>query len=237
MRRRTHHIDVAADLAHHEALGKATGRLLRVRAVVTRDEVEEKVRQGHWHLENGVNDLSNLFSPPSDEIVRRLTGTNFVNSDARGPKRDDLIEILHYFQAQRRGRPHAYGVILGGKNGSLVRWGPNPYPYKGIPYRGKSYIRDSYKPDGTSLSMQYRSIQEVYNTFFNLRLEDVLENVKRRIHVAGQLFDETTQEDHENNQKYVRFAAAFTQQIMDSGKKLSDFMVQPMDGDSTQHLL
>ena len=207
------------------------------RAVVTRDEVEEKVRQGHWHLEHGMTDLSNLFAPPSDDLVRQLIGSNVGNSDARGPERDDLIEVLYYFQAERRGMPHAYGVILGGKNGGLVRWGPNPFPYKGIPFRGKSYIRDSYKPDGTSLAMQYRSIQEVFNTFFNLRLEDVLENVKRRIHVAGQLFDETTQEDHENNQKYIRLAEGFTQQILEQGRKLSDFMMSPSDGDSTQHLL
>ena len=207
------------------------------RGIVTRDDVERQVRSGHWKIDGDMNDLSNLFAPPQDDLVRRILGLDIGNAEHRGPERDDLIEIHHYWQAERRGAPHAYGVILGGRNGTLVRWGPNPFPYKGIPYRGKSYFPDTYKPDGTSLAMQYRSIQEVYNTFFNLRLDDVLENVKQRWHVISNLFDDTTREDHENNSKYVRMNEAFAQQILDQGKRLSDFMLPPSGGDSTQHLL
>ena len=207
------------------------------RTVVTRDEANENIMSGHWYLPGGVEDLGNMFAPPQDDVLLRILGRNADNSDYRGPDKDDMIEVLHYWQAEKRGMPHAYGVLLGGKNGELVRWGPNPYPYKGIPYRGKSYIRDPYRPDGISLANQYRSIQEVYNTFLNLRIDDVLENVKRRMHVAEQLFNENTQEDHENNQTYIRMAGDFIQQIMDSNKKLSDFMMPPTGGDSTQHLL
>jgi len=130
------------------------------RGIVTRDDVERQVRSGHWKIDGDMNDLSNLFAPPQDDLVRRILGLDIGNAEHRGPERDDLIEIHHYWQAERRGAPHAYGVILGGRNGTLVRWGPNPFPYKGIPYRGKSYFPDTYKPDGTSLAMQYRSIQE-----------------------------------------------------------------------------
>ncbi len=207
------------------------------RGVVTRDEAHQNIEDGHWHVPEGVGDVSNLFAPPQDETVRRLIGGNVGATDHRGPERDDLIEVLHYWQAERRGNPHAYGVLLGGKNGKLVRWGPNPFPYTGIPYRGKSYIRDPYKPDGTSLSMQYRSIQETFNTLFNLRIEDVLENVKQRWHVIASLFNDQTKGDHENNQKYVRLADDFAQQILTEGRKLSDFMIAPAGGDSTQHLL
>lgn len=207
------------------------------RGVVTRDEAMENIANGHWWVPDGVGDLSNLFAPPQDDVVRRLIGADIGQADYRGPEKDDLIEVLHYWQAERRGAPHAYGVVLGGKNGRLVRWGPNPFPFTGIPYRGKAYLRDSYKPDGISLANQYRSIQEVYNTFFNLRVEDVLENVKQRFHVIDQLFDENTQEDHENNSKYVRLAGGFAEQIIQSGRKLTDFMLPPMGGDSTQGLL
>lgn len=207
------------------------------RFVVTRDKVEQNIRDGHWYIPDGVSDISNLFAPPQDDTVARIVGNDIMNADHRGHERDDLIEGLHYWQAEQDGSPHAYGVILGGKDGRLVRWGPNPYAYKGVPYRGKSYLRDPYHVDGISLSMQYRSIQETYNTLFNLRIEDVLENVKRRIHVFEGMFNETTKEDHENNQKYIRFSNDFFQQVMDSGKKATDFMIPPSDGDSTQHLL
>ena len=207
------------------------------RAVVTRDEAVRNIDMGYWHVEGDLSEVSNLFAPPQDDVVARLTSNNLQGADHRGPEQDDLVEVMHYWQAEKRGAPHAYGVVLGGRNGKLVRWGPNPYPYKGLPYRGKSYMRDVYKPDGVSLSMQYRHIQELYNTFFNLRIEDVLENVKQRFHVFSSLFDDKTKEDHENNQKYVRFADAFMQQIIDSNKSLSDFMLPPTGGDSTQHLL
>ncbi len=207
------------------------------RFMMTRDEAEQNIRNGHWWVPDDIGDFSNLFAPPQDDTVARLIGSGIASEGHRGPEKDDLIEGFHYWQAQKKGAPHAYGVILGGKNGHLVRWGPNPYPYKGIPYRGKSYLRDSYSPDGTSLAMQYRSIQEVYNTFFNLRVEDVLENVKQRWHVFSAMFNETTAEDHANNQKYVRFADDFFQQIMESNKTLKDFTLPPQGGDSTAGLL
>ena len=169
--------------------------------------------------------------------MTRLLGRHATPANARGPERDELIEVWHYWQSERRGQPHAYGVMVGGRGGTLVRWGPNPFAYKGIPYRGKAYMRDSYRVDGISLARQYRNIQELYNTFLNLRIADVLENVKRRVFVLAEMFDEQTSKDHRTDQKYIRMKSAFIQQMIEHGMKMSDFLIPDQGGDSTQHLL
>jgi len=220
--------------------------------VIERDWIPEyyamqMIEEGHYHVPMGItghgtfNGRSNHGTYNSrssgDEIVTRLTG-RLNNFPLRiGEDGDRLIERWHYWQADRRGQPHAYGVMLGGVGGQLVLYGGNPYPYKGIPYRGKAYLRHPYRVDGQSLAMQLRSIQEIYNTFLNLRIDDVLENVKRRIFVMESLFDENTKKDHDDDSKYVRFNDAFMQRMLEQGHGLKDFMFEPNTGDSTQHLL
>ncbi len=204
---------------------------------MTAYEIEENVREGHWILPHGLEGVSSIHNAPDDETVQRILGkTQF--SRARGGDRDELFKIWHYWQAKKKGQPHAYGVVVGGKNGVLARWGGIPFPYKGIPIRGKSYLRDAYKPDGISLVRQYRSIQETYNTFTNLRIDDVLENVKQRVFVFENMFGPQTEEDLNNNQKYIRFSKEFLDQVIQQpGFSIDKFMKSAQGGDSTQHLL
>ncbi len=208
------------------------------RDFVSRGRVERLAEQGFYHLPEGTGDF-NLAGNigPRDPLVANLIGFKNLRGHAQAAKDDELIERWHYWQAEKDGNPHIYGVMLGGLGGELVLYGPNPYPYKGIPYRGKSYLRDPYKPDGISLSMQYRSIQEVYTTFLNLRISDVLENVKRRVFLVEQLFNDKTKADIDNDQQFVRLNGEFIQALMNAKIPLNHMKFDIPTGDSTQHLL
>lgn len=207
------------------------------RDVVTEDEADQMIREGHWVLPHGVDSIRDYIAEPQDPVTQRILGFQSTTSTHRGPDRDRMIEVWHYWQAERRGQEHAYGVILGGHMGTLVRWGPNPMPYKGVPYRGKAYLRDAYRPDGVSLAEQYRSIQDVYNTFINLRIGDVLEGIKRKVLTFQNLFDEQSEEDVKNDQRFIRLNQEFAQQVLGDGGNLRNFVMEIGSGESTQHLL
>ena len=72
------------------------------------------------------------------------------------------------FLGEILGIDDVYAVIIGGEGGKLARYGRNPFPYKGIPYRAKSYDPHEYQPDGIGLLEQYRPVQEVVNNFLNM---------------------------------------------------------------------
>ncbi len=204
---------------------------------VTEEEAEEMVRLGHWWLPGDLDQIQQYFAPPSDDLATRIYGNSVGKAHALGPERDRLIEVWYYYQAAKRGAPHAYGVMLGGNRGRLVRWGGNPYPYKGIPFRGKAYLRDSYRVDGMSLARQYRHIQEASNTFLNLRLADVLAGIKRQVLVFANLFNEVSKKDHDEQQRFIRVNEDYMQQMIDSGRKIQDFVMEIGSQESTQHLL
>ena len=205
---------------------------------ITESHALEMIDGGFYHLPQGITGKGGFGGRGNgDEIVARITGRLHNFPISVGVDGDREIERWQYWQAAKNGHGHAYGVILGGIGGELVLYGSNPFPYKGIPYRGKSYLRHPYRPDGISLAMQFRSIQEVTNTFLNIRIDDVLENVKRRIFVLGQLFDEQTKKDHDDDSKFVRFNQAFGERILEKGMSFNDFFHEMDNGDSTQHLL
>ena len=211
---------------------------LRERDWVTEDEVDDMVRQGHWHLPGGAAEVGNYHGAiGGNGFLARVMANRGGGAQAAGPERDSLIEVHYLWQAEQRGQPHAYGVILGGVRGTLVRFGPIPYAYKGIPHRGKSFLQDPYRPDGMSLVNQYRHIQEIYNTFLNLRIEDVLEGVKRQTGVFDNLFNELSEKDFADGKRFIRLNKDFLAQILDAGRNPQEFMLPLGQGDSTQHLL
>ncbi len=204
---------------------------------ITEEAAEEMVRSGHWWTADDLQGLKRYFSPPADKMATHIFGKAVSAAQSLGPERDRLVEVWYYFQAEKNGAPHAYGVMLGGKRGMLVRWGPNPYPYKGIPYRGKAYLRDTYRPDGMSLARQYRHINEASNTFLNLRITDVLAGVKRQILVFENLFDEKSQKAHAEQQRFIPLNSEFAEQILREGRRINDFIMEIGSQESTQHLL
>lgn len=209
------------------------------RTWVSEDEYAKMVREGWWSDRLAVpfsNPAAGLYDA-ADPMFRRLMGNRSDLGLPYGPDRDRLIEVWYYWQSGRRGEPAAFGVMVGGLNGQLVRFGPIPFAYKAHPYCGKAYLRDPYKPDGKSLVKQYRHIQELYNTFTQIRMEDVLSGVQNQMAVFENLFGETTQKDINDDQQFVRMSGALAQQIIGSGRKLSDFFHPLGGGDSTQHLL
>ena len=208
------------------------------RAFISAEEAQWFVDEGYWHYPDSAIEIGHWYGGgQNQDILARMLGQSAIHGHHRGPDRDRWLEVWHYWQAPGRGIPHAYGVMLGGESGRLVRYGPNPYPYKKVPFFGKAYLQDPYRPDGMSLAYQYRSIQEVYNTFFNLRIEDVLQGVKNQWVTFEDLFNETTEADIAQNKRMIRFNKQFMQQMLDAKVGLESLMKQIGSGESTQHLL
>jgi hypothetical protein len=208
------------------------------KTLYTRRAVDENIRDGYWHVSDYDFDrMQSTIAAESDDTFQRLFGTYNRNTNAKH-EQDEYIEIWHYFQSDQQGEEHAYGVVLGGIEGILVRWGGNPFPYKGIPYRGKSYIQHQSKIDGISLARQTRAIQEIANTFLNLRIDDVLENVKRRIFVNEAIVGDNTLTDYADNQKMIRLSEDFFKEFgASAGFNIKNYMFEQGSADSTQHLL
>lgn len=205
---------------------------------VTKREVEQMVKDGHWTLDEGLTSdkQSQSFSGiPDADVWERILGQTQTDI-ANAAEQDEPIVCLHYWQAHQGEQPHAYGVMLGGYDGTLVRWGANPYPHKGVPFAGKSYLPDVYKVDGKSLVSQYRSIQELINTLLNLRIENLSEGVRARYFVSEALFGTDTADDWKNNQKFVRLDRDLSERLAREGRGIQDFMFRAPSEDSTQHL-
>jgi hypothetical protein len=120
---------------------------------VTREAAEEMVEQGYWHLPGGVESVNRSAFSPSTGVLAEITGRYQQRMRNTSLDDDENIRVWHYWQSDRNGQDHAYGCVLGEH---LVYYGPNPQPYKGIPYRGKSYLRDPHRIDGISLANQHR---------------------------------------------------------------------------------
>ena len=173
--------------------------------LLPRSEVLQRIEDGHWYAEGAEFEkvMSNSIMLP-DDTMRRFFGNNY--HEKYSVEEDELIEVWDYWQAPTKGLDDAYGVILGGENGELVRYGRNPYPYKGIPYRGKSYDPDEFLPDGTGLVEQYTPFQELVNNLLNMRITDVRANIIRPVATIGRYVDEQTMQDFKDGQKMVRLS-------------------------------
>ena len=200
-------------------------------------EVYYRRNKGDWVLDNDDMDTLNTHNTAdvNDSLLDRLYGR--TNNLVQFNKEDELVQCFEYWQAPGKGLPDVYGVIVGGIDGRLARFGRNPFPYKGLPYIGKSF-NPKKRPDGDSLVDFDTPFQKVLNTFYEYRNADVRKNLTQASIVPQEMVDDTTMDDIENGQRLVRTAAEFTQQIMQMpNRKMSDFMAEFPSGTSTIELL
>lgn len=206
------------------------------RYFLPKSEVEQRIKDGHWHLAREVADRVMHNTVQIDEAnLRRFYGDNFNSQFS--VEEDELIEVWDYWQAPVKGLDDVYAVVLGGEDGELVRYGRNPFPYKGLPYRAKSYDPDEFRPDGTSLVEQYRPIQEVVNNFLNMRLTDVRKNIIRPVAATGRFITAETQDDFKDGHKIVRLSEEVMDAAKDPAFDLRKHFVELPIGTSTQELL
>jgi len=171
-----------------------------------RSEVVQRVKDGHWYCDS--DDLYYLeagYHEMPENIRRRYYGADDTQRRF-SLEEDDRIEVWEYWQAPIQGRSDVYAVILGGENGKLVRYGRNPFPYKGIPYRSKSYDPHEFRPDGMGIVGHYTPFQELVNNFLNMRIMDVRKNIIQPVAATGRFVDAQTQDDFKNGQKIVRLS-------------------------------
>ena len=171
---------------------------------ITRAEAQQMFDQGHWSApaDFSLDDVAPL-GPEMTGTLARYFGKEAASS-VTSVREDEQIEVWHYWQSPVKGLDDVYAVTLD-TGTQLVRYGGNPFPYKGHPFRGKSYDPHEWRVDGNGLVELYRSVQEVLNTLFNLRLDDVRANIHSPIGTTGRLVDDTTVEDFKNRNKMVRF--------------------------------
>jgi len=202
-----------------------------------RSEILQRIEDGHWHFDK--DDLTYVesgFNNLAPDIRRRYCG-----ADDTGHRfsiaEDELLEVWDYWQAPRHGRDDAYAVILGGRGGHMVRYGRNPFPYKGLPYRAKSFDPNNYRPDGVGLVQQYTPFQELVNNFLNMRITDVRKNIIRPVAVTGRFIDAQTQQDFKDGNQYVRLSDEVMEASKDPSFDLKKHFSELPGGTSTGELL
>jgi ribosome biogenesis protein Tsr3 len=126
--------------------------------------------------------------------------------------------------------------MVGGAEGTLVRYGRNFNPYKYNQYIGASY-RQKDRPDGMSLTQQIRPFQKIINHWVNLRNDDVKANVQRRVAVDRALVDDKTIDQINNGESWISLNEETLDAYRSAGKQLSDgFFTLPIQT-STGELL
>ena len=207
------------------------------KSYIPRSEAIQMSEDGHWTIPGDERDALTVDSTIQDQQnFTRFFGERFNNFD--NIKEDELIEVWHYWQAPVKGLGDLYAVILGGEQGSLVRYGRNPYPYKGLPYVGRSYDEDEFRPDGTGLIEQYRPFQETINNFMHMRITDVRKNISRQTAVTGKFITKQTQEDFADGNSFIRLSEdAFDLANGDPSFDIRKHFADLPSGTSTSELL
>ena len=203
---------------------------------LTRSELMQRIDEGHLYFpEETIDRVYAGAAAIPDDIFRRYYGENFTPSASI--QEDELIEMWDYWQAPTRGLQDVYAVIVGGESGQLGRYGRNPYPYKGLPYRAKSFDPHEYRPDGTGLVEQYRPFQELINNFLNMRITDVRKNIIRPVAATGRFIDGQTQQDFQDGQKVVRLSDEVLEASKDPAFDIRKHFVELPFQTSTDSLL
>lgn len=203
-----------------------------------KSDVYERVDKGDWSLNKTDMDMisSGEYSAFSQMDMARYFGSNASYS---GIQEDEMVQVFEYYQFPRMGLGDLFAVIIGGadddSNGTLVRYGKNPNPYKGNPYIAASYNPDD-RPDGDSLADFQEPFQRVLNTFYELREKDVRKNVRAYQFLLDQMVDDQTEQDWKDGNTFVRIAKAFGEQVIAEGKRVDDYISQPQGGTSTGEL-
>jgi len=207
------------------------------RYFITKHEVMERVNRGDWTIP--AEDLSTFeqhmtIGNTTDDELSRYFGTK--NRTPETVESDQLVEIVDYWQFPRKGLGDVYAVMVGGEEGTLVRYGRNFNPYKHNQYIGSSY-RQKDRPDGLGLTQQLRPFQKIINHFINTRYDDVKANVQRRVAVDRQLVDDDTIQEINRGESWVSLNTEVADAYMAAGKKISDgFFTLPIQT-STGELL
>jgi hypothetical protein len=205
-----------------------------------KSEVIRRVEIGDWHLKPGDREvIQTVEGTPSNQVnLERYFGQNYERTNI---EEDRFVVCRDYWQFKRDGLDHLLATVIGGSedyiDGSLVRYGPNPFPYKGNPFVTASFNPDE-RPDGQGLAELQEPFQKVINTFLNLRLDDVRKNVRKTNFVLEQMVDDQTRQDIEDGNSYVRLAKEWSEWIESNpGAKVEDFMGSLPYGTSTGELL
>ena len=180
---------------------------------LTKREVLRRINDGFWKLPPGKTQEDILRMTqyvPGQEVNRSNYAPMHTYEDLTFVAEDELVEVWEYWSSPKNGLSDAYAVMIGGSSydtsGFLVRYGSNPFPYKNHPYFGKSYDTHEFNVDGEGLVEEMEGIQKMLNTFINLRIDDIRQNVNQQIAVIGNYFDDTTLYDMSTNQKFVRMS-------------------------------
>ena len=203
---------------------------------IPRTELQERLDRKDWIIPK--NDIKFTQGTTVGELpdadLERFLGPNVTQS--KNIWEDELVEVIDYWQYPRKGLGDLYAVMVGGLEGSLVRYGRNPYPYKGNQYVMSSYNPDD-RPDGEGMCEQLAPFQKVINTWVNMRNDDVRSNVQRQVGIDPRMVDDQTLEDQANGQMMVRFAEEYMDALDAAGQKPTDRMVPFPSGTSTNELL
>lgn len=207
------------------------------RYFITKHEVMERVNRGDWNIPK--EDMSTFeqhmtIGNTTDDELARFFGTQ--NRTPETIESDQLVEIVDYWQFPRKGLGDVYAVMVGGEEGTLVRYGRNFNPYKHNQYIGSSY-RKKDRPDGMGLTQQLRPFQKIINTWVNMRNDDVKANVQRRVAVDRDLVDDRTIKEINAGESWVSLNTEVADAYASANKKLSDgFFTLPIQT-STGELL
>jgi hypothetical protein len=208
---------------------------------LTRAEASQRIADGYWYLPDGEVEL---ISPASDTSTS--SGTSALNrlftSKWKTSKitieEDERIEVWDYWQADSAGLSSVYAVQLGGEEGFLVRYGTNPFPYKGLPYRSKSYSDDDNSPDGEGMVEQETPFQKILNLYTNLRIEDVKKNIINPVMAMRMAIDPETEDDLQGGKKIVTMSAGAEAWLeANPTRKLEDMFFNLPVNTSTQELI
>jgi hypothetical protein len=206
------------------------------RYFISKHEVMERVDRGDWEIPE--DDIATFethmtIGNTTDDELSRFMGSSKVNMPT--VEVDELVEIIDYWQYPRKGLADVYAVMVGGIEGTLVRYGRNFNPYKYNQYIASSYNQND-RPDGIGLAEQIRPFQKVINSWVNLRNDDVLANVQAANLIDGDLVDAETQDDLDKGRRLIRAAPEVAQAIRSAGGKLTDSMAPFPSGTSTKEL-
>ena len=207
------------------------------RYFITKHEVMERINRGDWHIpkeEISTFEQHMTIGNTTDDELARYFGTQ--NRTPETVESDQLVEVVDYWQFPRKGLGDVYAVMVGGEDGTLVRYGRNFNPYKHNQFIGSSY-RKKDRPDGMGLTQQIRPFQKIINTWVNMRNDDVKANVQRRVAVDRDLVDDRTIGEINKGESWVSLNTEVSDAYAAAGKKIADgFFTLPIET-STGELL
>lgn len=205
---------------------RRTSRWIIYKDFVSKSELDELFQLGVYKKPQGFSlDGNGLISgSTSNDTLRRFYGANF---DAALPiQQDELVERWHFFQAPGRGMEDRYACTIGGEGNSfLAAYGPNPWPYKGLPFTWKSYDPHEWQSDGSGMVEMETGIQEILNTAVNARIDDWRRNLWAPTGMPEQFVNATTMQDWKERQSIIRFAQEAVDPLIEQGKPLQNYIV------------